>query len=140
MKGLLHYFLLVGLPIAGLLVVLHLGQGLTPPRAVWGTWAPAFEGAGACPEPLPELLVISQSGRRLTLNVHTEGRRRPLEGRIVRDSLEADYTAGDCPGEALRAVAGGRRPQDRLRGALALTACGCRPAAFEAVRKPERGR
>ena len=72
MRSLVSYLLFVGIPLAGLLGVLRLGQRVEAPRAVHGSWAvqPRAAIGRVCTSYLlsgaDSTLVISQSGRQLT--------------------------------------------------------------------------
>lgn len=82
MKALLLYFALVGTPVAGLLLILRVGERIDAPPAVSGTWVvdDAFARAArrSCvpldfPDQSPSL-TISQSGRYLRLQFNDAGR------------------------------------------------------------------
>jgi hypothetical protein len=72
MRHLLYYLLFVGVPLAGLLGVLRVGQGIEAPRAVHGSWAvqPMAATGSVCTRYLlsdtDSTLIIFQSGRQLS--------------------------------------------------------------------------
>lgn len=136
MKGVLLYILLVGLPLLGILEVLHIGKHLKPPIFLGGTWSIQVSretaDIGSCGD-LPihfdgALLNISQSGSSLILTFGGE-QKTSLAGEIhdsfiVAGSLyqSADKAlAADAPG-AIRFQAQVDQP-DRLQGVLKLTNC-----------------
>ena len=72
MRHLISYLLFVGIPLAGLLGVLRVGQRIPAPRAVHGAWAvqPMAASGRVCTRYLlsdaDSTLTITQSGRQLT--------------------------------------------------------------------------
>lgn len=109
MKALVQYVLLVGIPILGVLGVLHLGQGLSAPHAVSGLWdiTPSDSGQAAsvtcsCPTVTDTLatqtLTVEQSGPKLVLelgNLRTHGLidRQTVRAASKRVSLNARLEA-----------------------------------------------
>ena len=131
---------MVGLPIAGMLGALHLGQGLAAPASVAGVWRVEFVGpAGViqqCNEamgPGPPSLQIIQSGRRIALSVGDE-----KKVAAVGELREATLTAA---GDSLQVKARLHREGDRtrLQGFISFGACG-NPAEieFHAAPAPKR--
>ncbi len=104
-RSLLTYVFLVGLPLAGLVGVLHAGRGLQAPPPVDGTWrtVAAASGPGAALTPLvppsanPAQLEVQQSGTYLSLDIGP----LHLSGRLRGDSLVAHTHA---PAAARRAT------------------------------------
>jgi hypothetical protein len=158
MRHLVSYLLFVGIPLAGLLGVLRLGQGLEAPRAVHGAWAvqPMASPGRACHRHLlaggDSTLTISQSGRQLsaklgpgdaaTLRGRLIGAELVLEGAIQPGSAlrHAGCAAGDSVRVAARLVGGG--PVERLDARLWTSACPeCGAVEFTAVQpRGHRGR
>ncbi len=93
-RSLFTYVFLVGLPLAGLVGVLHAGQGLQAPPPVDGTWqtVAAASGSGAAaltplvpPSANPAQLEVHQSGTYLSMDIGP----LHLSGRLRGDSLVA---------------------------------------------------
>lgn len=126
MKSLLLYLGLVGLPLAGLLGILHLGSRLEAPPAVGGAWAVTAAPGAA----LPDTLHLSQSGVHLSV---TAGGAR-LGGRIGGHAVSAASAAGE---EACAASLEARvdTAAGRMAGTLALPPR-CERVSFEALRRP----
>ncbi len=92
MKSLFTYIVLVGVPGAGLLGILHAGRGLKAPHAIGGEWR--VEGgalAGAA-------LRVQQSGEHVVLEVPRRAGHVRLRGRLRGDTLEARGPGGFLPG------------------------------------------
>ena len=140
MRSILLYISLVGLPIAGMVVALQLGQGLAAPASVAGVWrVELVEPAGGiqrCNEAtapaLPSLQII-QSGRRIAISV---GEEKKIAA--VGELREATLTAA---GDSLQVNARLHRDGDRtrLQGFISLRVCG-NPAEmeFHAAPAPKR--
>ncbi|HEX2202804.1 MAG TPA: hypothetical protein VHG91_05890 [Longimicrobium sp.] len=126
MKSFLLYLVLVGLPLAGLFGILHLGNRLQAPPAVGGAWAVAAAPRAA----LPDSLHLSQSG--VHLSVAAGGAR--LDGRVGADRVFASSAEGAGPCEAVL-EARVDPAAGRMSGTLALPPS-CAPKAFEAIRRP----
>lgn len=140
MKTVATYIFLVGLPVLGVLLVLRLGQNLTPPMSVGGVWqieVPAQAECAAEWEGIDELtLTISQSGPNLTLTLDTNPR-TTLTGVITEAQVVADTTR--APADAwithLEAALDRQPDPDQLTGSLTVSACsGAWP--FTATRQP----
>jgi hypothetical protein len=151
MRSLFSYLLFVGVPLAGLLGVLRLGQGLEAPLAVHGAWAV---------QPMPALgrvctryllsqsdssLTISQSGRELTaalgarrevaLRGALEGNAFALEGVIQPGATPRHVacTVGDTV--RLEGRVSSAAPLRELEARLWFSACGdCGPTEFRVAR------
>lgn len=136
MKAITNYLLLVGIPVLGVLGVLHLGQGLAAPKAVAGTWAfeavsPRSENAtcAALKEAARvRTFAVDQAGPRLALEV---GELR-ADGRIDGDVVRATST--------LLLVDASVEPSGTMRGVLSFPTCPASPLlAFTAARQLGRG-
>src|SRR5688500_17015679 len=94
MRHLLAYLLFVGLPLAGLYGVLHVGQRIAAPMAIHGAYAvaPTAPSAFACYAYLlggaDSSVTVAQSGRQVVV---TLGPRREvdLRGRLQGSHLTA---------------------------------------------------
>jgi hypothetical protein len=104
------YIVLVGVPFAGLMGVLHVGESLSAPRAVGGVWR--FEVDRAAPNPLLERLLpaeeptlkLVQSGPRVEVAAAHEHSLGFIDGSALEISgsdrtwkLEAALLPGDDP-------------------------------------------
>lgn len=97
----LLYLALVGVPLLGLLGILRIGRGITPPASVGGVWgietAPA--SAAPCPGLLPRsenaVLRISQSGPHV--GIEMVGGEVRLRGEIRGSVLTASTLAPTGP-------------------------------------------
>lgn len=145
MKLLIHYLLLVGLPVLGVLGVLRVGQSLRPPVSVSGPWTVEVSrqvmGYSSCEDQLrqsePLVLSISQSGPHLTLSFNNK-KKINLEGeiestRVNARSLHAATNPGSDKGNSsdaisLYATIDRQAGPERLLGALSFSKC---PAAPE---------
>jgi hypothetical protein len=104
MRQVFSYLLFVGVPLAGLLGVLRLGQGLEAPLAVHGAWAvqPMPAISRVCTRYLlsdaDSTLAISQSGSELTATLGPGGE-VALRGELSRDevALEGVIQPGATP-------------------------------------------
>jgi hypothetical protein len=95
MRTVLLYFLLVGLPVAGVFGLLRIGRGLQPPASVGGKWqveasaiTPRSNECGRTPLTV-ESLSISQSGRWLLVALNDQ-RSFMLSGEIDREAVTAE--------------------------------------------------
>lgn len=154
MRHLLSYVLFVGVPLAGLVGVLRLGQGLDAPRAVHGAWTvqPMAASGRLCAGYLlsgDSSLVVTQSGRQLSASLGPE-KDVTLRGRLTGDELTLEGVVqpgatrrhvGCGPGDTLR-LAGRVFRNDRLArldARLWSSACReCGPVGFTAVGPPGR--
>ncbi|HEY9507830.1 MAG TPA: hypothetical protein VIQ27_17855 [Gemmatimonadales bacterium] len=154
MRHLLSYLLFVGIPLAGLLGVLRVGQGLEAPRAVHGSWAvqPMAASGRVCTRYLlsdaDSTLVISQSGRELTGTLGP-GAEVGLKGALRGDqiALEGVIQPGATPrhvactaGDTLRLTAKvfATRDARQIQGRLWFPSCAdCGAVGFTAARPRE---
>jgi hypothetical protein len=154
MRQVLSYLLFVGVPLAGLLGVLRVGQRIEAPQAVHGSWAvqPMAASGRVCTRYLlseaDSTLVISQSGRQLSgsLGPGAEvGLRGSLTGNEL--SLEGVIEPGATPrhvacteGDTVRLTArfSATREVRVLEAQLWSSACAdCAAVAFTAARPRE---
>jgi hypothetical protein len=154
MRHLLSYLLFVGVPLAGLLGVLRVGQGIAAQPAVHGAWAvqPMAATGRVCTRYLlsdaDSTLNISQSGRQLTGTLGPRAdvaMRGVLAGEGV--TLEGVIQPGSTPrhvactaGDTLRLTAriAGTRGTRQLEARLWSSACsGCGAVGFTAARPRE---
>ena len=151
MRHLLSYVLFVGIPLAGLLGVLRVGQGVEAPRAVHGSWAvqPMAASGRVCTRYLlsdaDSTLTISQSGRQLSAALGPRGE-VALRGVLTGDRLSLEgviqpgatprhvgCAAGDTLWLSARIAAAGETR--RLHARLWSSACAdCSPVGFTAAR------
>jgi hypothetical protein len=140
MRSILLYISLVGLPIAGMVVALHLGRGLAAPASVAGVWrvelvepSGGIQPCNEAPAPRPTALQITQSGRRIAISVGDE-----KKVAAMGEVREATLTAA---GDSLQVNARLHREGDRtrLQGFISLRVCG-NPAEmeFHAALAPKR--
>ena len=135
MRAVLLYLGLVGLPVLGILGLLQVGQRLSAPISLAGTWnaqlSPESESTAADPGlPRPVVLTITQSGSDVIL-VFDDDQRTTLVGKIQgaiidatavrQDGTTANYAAdfGNTP-RSLRASIDWRAEPRRLVGVLVL--------------------
>lgn len=154
MRHLLSYLLFVGIPLAGLLGVLRVGQGLEAPRAVHGSWAvqPMAASGRVCTRYLlsdaDSTLIISQSGRQLTatlgpraevgLKGSVTGNEVALEGVILPGTTPRHMACSE--GDTLRLTArlSAVREVRQLEARLWSSGCAdCGAVGFTAARPRE---
>ena len=143
MKTVATYFFLVGLPVLGVLLVLRLGQNLTPPISVGGAWlmeAPTQmlieSGCTIAPEGVePLTLTISQSGPNLVLTLDTNPRTTLAgvitDARVVANTPRASANAWATQ---LEATLDRQTDPDRLSGSLTVSGCST-AISFTAIRQ-----
>jgi hypothetical protein len=146
-RHLLAYLVFVGIPFAGLMGVLRLGQGIRAPQAVHGRYAVThLESAGTCQAYLlsgDSSLTMTQSGTQVTASLgragavtlrgHVEGSTLTLVGVVPVLPAQAACPAGDT----VRLVGQARRAPDHghLDGTLAFLRCAdCSTTEFHAQR------
>jgi hypothetical protein len=123
-------------PLVGVLVLLQLGRGLTPPRSVKGAWALDLDASGATNslcgrvvfQTYPATMTVVQSGPMLGMAFNDEAKTM-LSGRIDGRSI----SAGDAAVQ-LHAEADIQPIPDRLSGQLSVSSCGPTAIPFSAVR------
>ena len=154
MRHLISYLLFVGIPLAGLLGVLRVGQRIPAPRAVHGAWAvqPMAASGRVCTRYLlsdaDSTLTITQSGRQLT-GALGPGAEVGLKGSLTGDeiSLEGVIEPGTTPrhvacteGDTLRLTGrvSATREHRQLEARLWTSACAdCGAVEFRAARPRE---
>jgi hypothetical protein len=138
MKALVHYVFLVGLPVLGVLGVLHIGQNAEAPASVGGNWYVTWDVplAGGCPA-LPDAadsasLFISQSGPHLVMELNG-GVKTNLSG--VLDELHITGMAAGWETAVFQAAVDRQPEPDQMSGLFAPPGCAT-SYAFTAVRQP----
>jgi hypothetical protein len=152
------YAFAMGVPILGIVGVLHLGETLTPPVSVGGMWRielslPAA-GDSACGSPFSHseqpVLTISQSGPHLLLAFNDQA------GTTLRGEIRGQTMAAESIGPGIIAGANGRGEEtapthlearvdrqaepDRLSGVLGSAQCSSQTGIpFTAMRQPGTG-
>jgi hypothetical protein len=124
------YLLLVGVPLLGVIAVLHLGRAITPTMSVGGRWridaqgqlAPALACATDSPGNEPVPMDISQSGRELSF-VLGERPGLALRGKIARSAVVASSRGGSTPSAHLRAEIDRRVKPATMVGTVDLGDC-----------------
>jgi hypothetical protein len=146
-RHLLAYLVFVGIPFAGLMGVLRLGQGIRAPQAVHGRYAVTnLASAGTCQAYLlsgDSSLTMTQSGRQVTATLGRSGA-ITLRGSVDGSTLTLAGVVpvlparAGCPaGDTVRLVGQARRAPDHghLDGSLAFLRCAdCSTTEFHAVR------
>jgi hypothetical protein len=93
-KLLISYFLLVGVPILGVLGLLQLGANLVAPVAVAGEWLPSEAPSSGCMSGLvwdqPAKMAIAQSGRLLVVSL-SDANHSILTGTLDGLAISAEY-------------------------------------------------
>ena len=150
----LAYILLVGLPLTGLLGILHAGQRLSAPASVGGAWYvdSNFDNVAndSCRHLLQSVkqpfMSISQSGSNLVISLNNP-QKTALPGAIQGASLTMsaeNASAGGCSDPQAIHVDGtiGKQGGQRvLAGTLAIAGCpDCAPVQFHAVRQSSHGK
>lgn len=149
-KLIIAYVCLVGIPLLGLIGIVHEGQRLNAPASVGGNWNVDGDFAAWAGKPCANLLTgarrpavtISQSGSILSI-VLSDAQAAPLTGTIQGRTLTAG--ADDPASSGVASCAGAIRvnataekdgKQRTLTGTLQLNTCAsCAPVAFSAVRE-----
>ncbi len=131
------YVVLVGLPFAGLLIILHQGKALVPPPTIGGEWTlpSGVEQLSCLGLDTANAMRIEQSGRYL--RVHVGG--AVTEGRIHEDLISAQFQSpsGHCAG--LGATLEASKVEDRLVITLRAPDCNaCADVTFDAQRPSPR--
>jgi hypothetical protein len=136
MKPVVLYIFLVGIPLAGVVGVLRVGENLRPPIFIGGRWgiqiSPEIAGADSCGDMLIRFngatLTISQSGSSLLLTLDNEpktmlaGEIRGLTviANILHQSIDKE-SASDHNLVSIHLQAQGER--NRLQGVLKFAGC-----------------
>lgn len=140
------YLCLVGPPFLGLVGILHVGKGITPPRSIGGEWqlddtsrlAAAAPCHGIVFDKQPTLKV-SQSGLRAEVLFADKAQTRlavEIDGARVRGGGAAGAGSCDQP-LTFEARLDQTGPEARLIGTLERRGCaGCPAARLRAERRP----
>ena len=141
---------MVGVPLLGVLLVLHAGEGLSAPTAIHGTWRvrtmdlPAAAArclAGITPDSM-HTMVLSQSGPEVTVAIRSADQSDWADAtvRIAGAAASGTLAGGavsDCAGPVRLSLTFGSRPvADSLFGTVADPACAtCALLTFVATRR-----
>jgi hypothetical protein len=151
MKAVLHYLLLVGMPVLGVFALLRAGERLTAPVSVGGTWNleidSQFVDSPACTtlssQSEQPVLTISQSGPHLRLTFNDEGKTM-LVGEIDDTTIVANAIRQPAAGDTrdnhaavihFEAIVNRQTEPDRLEGTLIMNDCRV-SAPLTALRQP----
>ena len=144
MKAVLQYILFVGIPVLGVLGVLHIGSTLQAPVSVGGAWVVTLDSSASSAwnclfdsSKASQLgLVILQSGPSLTLQFSDENH-ATLEGEIHGTTLlAATPDSSSTPADLMMNAEVDRSVEpDQMRGTLEGAGCPA-PLPFQAVRMP----
>lgn len=118
MKTFALYFLLVGLPIAALVLVLNAGNRLKAPVTLEGDWvlqSPQGVAANCLPIANNRRVQIEQSGHWMVFTVYGRIPRR-WRGRLNGDSLTVTAGSERCETMVLRAVVEGKSRATAISG------------------------
>jgi hypothetical protein len=140
MRSILTYVFLVGIPLAGLMGILNLGERLVAPRSLAGNWVAVERTSRAAWDPRcrvaaepdeddegPSAMRIVQSGGRADVfwsGVRAKKFRVSLRGDSLEGKLALESGHG-CPGGVLRlrAVVSQVNGRDRITGELLPDDC-----------------
>jgi len=149
MRNIRIYVLMVGTPLLGVALVLHLGQRMRALSSVGGAWTIEINSAPLSSSPCAELLTtikqpalnISQSGMNLLLRLNNR-EQTTIQGQLRGTTLSTSelQTASACNGKnalsltaQLTKVISG---QPQLDGELRIAGCEeCAPVVFKAFRQ-----
>jgi len=140
MRVVLLYLALVGLPVLGILGLLQVGQTLSAPISLAGTWnaqlSPDGESIAADPGllPRPMVLTITQSGSNVIL-VFDDNQRTRLAGKIQGTTINAAALRPDGAAATLTADFG-----NSARSFRANIDWGAEPRRLVGVLVVDRGR
>ena len=150
MKASRLYAPMVGIPLIGVLIILHVGRRLEAAPAIHGAWrvrsAASTAGTAGCVGNLTadsiHTIVVSQSGPRATLQLQS------VDAGVWANATVriADHTAtgtvdgpwpGNCAGHVVLTLRFAARPAaDSAYGTIADTTCAaCNQFAFVATRR-----
>lgn len=148
-KLMIAYACLVGIPLLGLIGIVHEGEGRNAPASVGGSWNVNGDFAAWAGKPCADLLAaggqptlsISQSGSMLSV-VLGDAQATPLSGTIQGRTVTAGAddpkpsATADCRAAVrLNATVEKDENERTLAGTLELNTCAsCAPVAFRAVR------
>ena len=120
MKGVLIYLILVGIPVAGVIGVLRVGQRITPPPYVGGTWAVTIRPDSNCRAAAPTdsvTMIVAQSGPHVSV-AFDDADLPKLSGRAYGRYFRVGGSSGNVD---LHAAI--KRGEDRMRGFLVGIPC-----------------
>ena len=142
------YNFLVGVPIIGILGILRLGENLTPPISIKGTWNVEISPQTMMPQPCDSplihseapVLTISQSGPHLLLTFNDQ-ESTTLMGEIHGTTLAADNASDDNPATTdIEATVDLQTEPGRLQGVLESPRCSLPTTiTFTATRQTDEG-
>src|SRR5215213_6532534 len=138
MKRMGIYLLMVGTPLLGVLVVLHLGQRIQPTPSVAGAWTMQADFAPLASSPCAELaatlkqpaLFITQSGMYLQLRLNNR-EQTTIDGQLRGTTLSAgvppsefEVAGSPCRGKnAVNLTAELNKERRELNGQLRIAGC-----------------
>ena len=148
-KFVVGYIFFVGVPLLGLLGVLHLGQRLTAPTSVEGVWEVKTDptpGQGVCAGSLASgrkvSLAISQSGKNLSVSQLDEPINSVdgvIEGEMVTIASLRVPTDNKCSNDqifSLAATLDTAHNPSGMSGELSVKGCSsCSPLRFTAAKR-----
>lgn len=152
MRALSIYLLFVGIPLLGVLAVLHFGQRIRPLTSVAGTWTIEADFGPVAISPCASLvttikqpaLSITQSGRQLVFRLTNDEKTTfdgefggtTLTGGIPISEKEAEsLPCGGPNGVYLKAEMNSDTKPVQLDGQLVIAGCRCSPLPFKATRQ-----
>jgi hypothetical protein len=119
MKSVLLYLLLVGIPVAGVALVLRLGRSIVPPPYVGGTWRMTMSPDSLCRSDLKVdslLMEVSQSGPHIAVRL-ADSRGTRLKGRAYGVHFRVSSS------DAIHLHASVKRGTNQIRGILVGLPC-----------------
>lgn len=128
MKAVLHYLVLVGIPIVGVLGLLRLGSNIVPPISVGGVWRLELASSALAETDcarlfdadVQPLLTISQSGMYLTMELNTIEKLR-FKGTLSESAIATIQNESETV--IFQAVVDHQSSPHTLTGAVSLPAC-----------------
>lgn len=131
------YVVLVGVPLGGLLAILHVGGSIEPPPAVGGAWSVTEGPIASCAAwPQGTRLAIEQSGRFLRVRIDDgEHHRARMDAGRLRSRLPIE--TGACAGHLATIDAALDPETNALVGTVDIHGCrACSQADLVARRDP----
>jgi hypothetical protein len=129
------YVVLVGVPLGGLLAILHVGGSIEPPPAVGGKWSVTEDPLASCSAwPRGTGLAIEQSGRFLRVRIAGgEPHRARMDAGRLRSRLPIE--TGACAGHLATIDASLDPETNALVGTVDIHGCGACSQAELVVRR-----